>query len=254
MTLQQYRLLSGVVSELVINSGEEEFIRDAGEQAVGVGIAGGLTAAGLAGAAAGAGLAAASAGDSIEFFSCKIDDQVVTGRFSKVTFKNGDQLDVVFDGARRGKVALAVRRRGDHSLWMVPHCSRGTIAHRTFALRLAVWLGVGLPTFFFSMFLVLGVWPNKEEMQGSLVQAMAALCCALGLVGAAYYSIGFYRRWYPIALQDEGLFAALGYADPATVDLERAHKLYCKSQGITWPYKSDGPWIYHYTNCSMTGQ
>lgn len=91
------QLISGVVSDLKIHSGEEEFVRSRGQQIAGVGVAAGLAVEGLAGAAAGAGLAAASAGDAVEFFSCKVGDQLVEGRFAKASFKNGDELSVYLE-------------------------------------------------------------------------------------------------------------------------------------------------------------
>jgi len=85
------KLIKGVVDGLTVHAGEDEFVRSAGQQAAGVGAAAGLALDGMAGAAAGAGLAASSAGDSVQFFTCKLGEQLMQGRFSKVTFKDGDE-------------------------------------------------------------------------------------------------------------------------------------------------------------------
>lgn len=238
-------VITGVVSGLTIHSGEEEFVRSRGQQAAGVGAAAGLAVEGLAGAAAGAGLAAASAGDAVEFFSCKVGDQFVEGRFSKASFKDGDELRVVTSKQQGRPLVLAARRAVDHVIWMVPHCSRGVAAHKMFALRMLGWLLIGLPAFFFSMPMLFILFDNSPTEVG-FIQFMGGISLVMGITAALYYSIRFYRQWLPIAQQAEQIFAALGYPDPSRVDLPRDHKLYCKANGIKWPYLTDGPWIYHY--------
>lgn len=237
-------VITGVVSGLTIHSGEEEFVRSRGQQAAGVGAAAGLAVEGLAGAAAGAGLAAASAGDAVEFFSCKVGDQFVEGRFSKASFKDGDELRVVTSKQQGRPLVLAARRALDHVIWMVPHCSRGSKAHTAFAWRLAVrlFLWFFLAGVLFVVLMEYSTSPNPFKFiwfDISLISAIAA-------IASPYFSIRFYRQWLPIAQQAEQIFAALGYPDPSHVDLPRDHKLYCKANGIKWPYLTDGPWIYHY--------
>ncbi len=245
------QLIGGVVSGLTVHAGEEEFVRSVGQQTTGVGVAAGLALEGMAGAAAGTGLAASSAGDSVEFFTCKIGEQSVQGRFSKITFKDGDVLDMVISPQRNSlPLVLATRRSSDRVLWMAPHCSRGTSAHKSFALRLFGWLVLGMPLFFIiPSFAIIYISDIPMDFDGVLFHG--AICLALGLIAAPYYAIRFYRQWLPIARQAEQIFAALGYPDPSRVDLPRDHKRYCKSKGIGWPYTVNkgvdaGPWTYHY--------
>lgn len=238
-------VISGVVSGLSIHRGEEEFVRGKGQQAAGVGAAAGLAVEGLAGAAAGAGLAAASAGDSVEFFSCNVGGQLVGGRFSKASFKDGDELDVVTTQQQGRPLVLAARRALDHVIWMVPHYSRGVAAHRKFAVRLFGWLLIGLPAFFFSMIFAFVLFDSSPTEVG-FIMFMGAIGLANAVIAALYFSLRFYRQWLPIARQAEQIFAALGYPGASRVDLPRDHKRYCKAKGIKWPYLTDGPWIYHY--------
>ena len=246
---QGLTLISGVVSGLALHEGEEEFVRSAGQQAAGIGAAAGLAAAGVAGSAVGASLAAMSAGDAVQFFSCKVSDVPMQGRFSKATFKNGDEIEAVVETASGGRnAALAVRRPKDQVLWMVPHCSRGGLAHREFATRLFLVLLIGLPIFFVAAYVGLGKLGNYDPLELKGLKFMGILDLVLGFVAASYFSIRFYFQWRPIAQQAEGIFATLGYHDPSRVDLPRDHKLYCKAHGIKWPYLSDGPWIYYYIN------
>jgi hypothetical protein len=240
--------ISGVITELFIHASEEEFIRSASDQVVGVGTAAALAAAGLAGAAAGASLAAASAGDSVEFFECKVGGRLMTGRFSKASLKEGDEVMFIVPQQADDPIywALAATRKTDHMLWMVPHCSRGVRSHRTLAIRLFVWLLLLTPPlpFLFILFFVAVLGVSPMERDG--VAFFGVLCWALGSVVALYYSIRFYRQWLPTARLAERIFAALGHSDPSRVDLPLLHKRYCKTHGIKWPYLTDGPWIYHY--------
>lgn len=242
------QLISGTVSNLMVYEDEEEFVSSSRQRVAGVGAAAGLAAAGLAGAAVGASFAATSAGDSVQFFSCDIQSQAVAGQFSKASFKTGDELTVVVEKQRNGIDRVVVARRpSDQVPWMVPHFSRGGKAHLRFATRLFWWLLLVLPAFGVLSFLVLGIWANHAPLKmNATMQLVGALSLGLGASAALYYAIRFYLQWRPIAEQAELIFAALGYPDPTRVDLPRDHKCYCKAHGITWPYLTDGPWIYHY--------
>ncbi len=247
---ESLKMISGVVNGLTVHAGEEEFVRSARQQAASVGAAAGLALEGMAGAAAGTGLAASSAGDSVEFFTCKIGEQSVQGRFSKVTFKDGDALEMVIASQQNGMpLVLAARCASSKVLWMAPHSSRGRKRHRSFAFLLA-WM-------LFALFLALGLifilvmeyFSAAEHFK--YFEFDLALITALSAIAAPYYAIRFYRQWLPIARQAEQIFAALSYPDPSRVDLPRDHKRYCKSKGIGWPYMVNngidaGPWTYHY--------
>lgn len=212
----------------------------------------GLALEGMAGAAAGAGLAASSAGDSVEFFTCKLGEQLVQGRFSKVTFKDGDALEMVITPQRSGlPLVLAARRDSDRVLWMAPHYSRGAICHRSFAIRLGFGILTVAPlvVLLFNLFFVWFV--GLSEITPDDVFFHGAICLGLASIAAPHYAVRFYRQWLPIARQAEPIFASLGYPDPSLVDLPRDHKRYCKSKGIGWPYTVNngvdaGPWTYHY--------
>jgi hypothetical protein len=146
-------LISGTVSGLTIHDGEQAFL-SAAQQGSGAAVAAGLAAAGLAGAAAGAGLAATSTGDAVQFFTCQLGERTVAGGFSRVTFKDGDEVSFVV--ARQPPAAdraLAAIRPRDHTLWMSLHCSRGIRAHRRFAYGVFLRLAVGLPVFFCAAYL-----------------------------------------------------------------------------------------------------
>lgn len=236
--------VSGVVRGLAIQAVEEDFIRSAGQRAAGVGVGAALAASGLPGAAVGTSMAATSPGDSVEFFACELDDHRVEGRFSKVSFKDGDVLTLVVE-RRTGMRDLAVAARRDHdsTLWMVPHCSRGGRSHAGFSFR--VFVGVLL-----ALLCVLGGafglmdWAGGQRFGPRFTTFWMSLVASISLLMAGYFSLRFYRQWLPLSRQAERIFGALGYPDPSSVDLPRDHKRYCKAHGIKWPYLTEGPWIY----------
>jgi hypothetical protein len=240
-------VVAGTVNTLMIYDGEQEFVHSLAQRAAGVGAAAGLAAAGLAGAAVSASIAATSTGDPVQFFSCNVGNQTVAGRFSKASFKEGDELIAVVRPQRHdvGQV-LAMQRPSDQMLWILLHCSRGGQAHLRFAMRLFWWVLIGFPAFGMLSYLALNTWINHNPIRMDLVQFAGAIFLVLGAIAAFYYSIRFYLQWRPAARQAESIFAALGYPDPSRVDLPRDHKRYCKAHHIQWPYLTDGAWIYHY--------
>jgi hypothetical protein len=227
---QQFRVLTGVVSELKVHVGEEQFLAGPERTAV-AGTAAGLAAVGFGGAAVGTSSAASASADSVEFFSCKVDGRPVIGRFSKASFKNGDQLEVVLSNERDPALAIAARRDADRTLWVAPHCSRGTKAHRRASLRLSLWLLLLGPAFVFSGYLILGVWLGSNRAEVSAMLFPVVVSVGLGWIAAAYMPTRFYFRWLAIARQAEAIFSAFGYANPSQVDLQRDHKRYCKAHG-----------------------
>jgi hypothetical protein len=125
----------GTVSGLTIHDSEQAFL-SAAQQGSGAAVAAGLATIGLAGAAADAGLAATSTGDPVQFFTCQLGERTVAGGFSKVTFKDGEEVSfVVVRQSPAADWALAAIRPRDHTLWMSLRCSRGLRAHRRFRKR-----------------------------------------------------------------------------------------------------------------------
>lgn len=239
------KLIRGRVQELAVSAGEEQFIGSQTHRTAGAGAALGLAAAGVAGAAVGASMAA-TVGDSVEFFGCMVDGQRISGRFSKVTFKDGDEVEVVIEPQwDRTQSALAVRRLSDRTLWMLPHCSRGTVAHRRYAFRLFPRLLVGLLVLLGGSAGVME-WRSGHVDHFLMWRFFAGLIGVNALVMAAYFSVRFAQAWRPHAARAEAILTALGYRDPCRVDLERDHKRACRALGEKWPYLSDGPWIYRY--------
>ena len=238
------RVIEGNIENLVVQRGEEVIVGSELLRGAGAGAAVGLAAAGLAGAATGALLASGGIADPVEFFSATVGGKTVAGRFSRVTFRAGDNVEVVGEAQSDGTFAvLAVRRPDDQTLWMFPHCSRGGRAQKHLALRVFGWTLLG-----FAVICAIGVWQASRGTSDPAESArfFGAISVALSLVGAAYFSFRAATQWRPFVLKAESILAALGYVDPSGVDLEKQNKRYWKANGGKWPYLTDGPWIYRY--------
>jgi hypothetical protein len=166
-----------------------------------------------------------------------------------VTFKDGDVLELVQHLEAGVGTIVAARRELDRVLWMRPHCSRGVLAHRAFAMRMSGWVFLSGITIIGTMFSVFQ-WRSAHEFSWDFTFFWLSIVGVLSLVAALYYSVRFYRQWLPAARLAEMIIEKMGYGDPSRVDLERDHKSYCRAHGIKWPYNGDGPWIYRYQGSS----
>ncbi len=231
----ELQLLRGIICDLVIERGEEDFVQSRGDRALGTVATTGLAAAGLAGAATGALLATTGGGDSVEFFTCTVDGKRVAGRFTKASFKNGDSVEVAADPQSDGTyAALAVRRPSDQTVWMFPHCSRGSKKHWAYASRVVGML-------FFAIFLNGALFAGGIEFFSQKKASASALLFACVMGGALAFSMACHlsirvaRRWRPFVQKAEAIFAAFGYRDPSRVDMEQQHKKYLRQHGGKWP-------------------
>lgn len=242
------RVLRGKVENLSVHAGEEEFIRSQAQRTVGGAAAVGLAIGGLAGPAVGGAIAATGA-DSVEFFTCTVNGEPVGGRFSKVTFKEGDEVEVVVEGTDS---VLAVRRPADKMLWMFPHCSRGKTAHRNFIMGAFWWMFFGALIVTMGSYLLLGVWwhPGMSSAETlaspDAVRFAFAISAVLSFILAIYFSVRFFSQWKPLVDRTEEILGTLGYPNPSRVDLEKDNKRAAKARGEKWPYLTGGPWIYRY--------
>lgn len=237
----RFERIDGVVSELRIFEGEQEFLSSA-TRVVATGVATALAATGMPGVAAGTATAMSGGADSVEFFKCKLGARDIEGAFSKVTFRDGDQVSAVIERDSSGTaLAGAVFRARDDLLWMRPHRSRGMHAHLRYSVRLAFYVALA-----FAPILALTVWLGTRGAGNKLeaFELLISISVVFMLTASLYYSIRFYWQWRQVAKEASEVFEALGCSNPSMVDLPRTNTRYGRANGILWPYKTDGPWIY----------
>jgi hypothetical protein len=231
----------GTVADLRTSSTTENFVFGSGDRAVGGAAAVGLAAAGLAGAATGAAMSSGDAADKVTAFECTVGTQRVRGRFGEVTFADGDQIEVVGTVFNEELSALAVIRPSDRSIWMHPHCSRGTRAYARFCLRWIPALSFLTPTVFvLTMTLISG----RRELDFLFFAAMLVS----GAIAVAVLLLLLARHFLRFAKLSDQIFSGLQFDQPESVDLPK--RLSVASSGLTpedrqryHPWKR---WVYKY--------
>ena len=204
----------------------------------------GFAAAGLAGAATNALFTASGGTDRVQYFTGLLDGKRIFGRFSKIGFQNGDQLECAVDLQGDGSAAVyAVRRPSDQTLWMFPHCSRGRKKHWKYTRRMCVVLPVltaGSMLLFLVPMFGFALWSKPDAAFG------ANIFSVMGITIGLYFALNTARRWVPFAVVAESIFAAFGYPDPAQVDLPQENKIYWKKHAAAGELRQFSPWVYRY--------
>jgi hypothetical protein len=241
---KRLELLVGSLSDLCVENKEENFVSADSASMAARGAAAGLGIAGLAGGAANALFAAAGGTDSVQYFTGLLDGKRISGRFSKIWFQNGDELECVVDPQSDGSFAVyAVRRPSDQTLWMFPHCSRGRKKHWKYARKMCVVLSLlttGCMLLFLTPKFGFALWSKPETAFGANIFTVMGI--ALGL----YFSLNTARRWAPFVAVAESIFAAYGYPDPAEVDMPKENSIYWKTHATAGELRKFSPWVYRY--------
>jgi hypothetical protein len=231
----------GTVTALQTSTTSEDFVSGSGDKVAGGAAAVGLASVGLAGAATGAAISSSDAADKVTSFACKVDGQNVKGRFGEVTFAEGDEVEVVGSMFFGNFSALAVARPSDRTIWMHPHCSRGTKAYWKYCLRWIPTLAIATPAVMFTAAtLVSDAEVPPIWFQLASVGAAALMFGAVGAIVA--------RRFFSFAKLSDQIFAGLQFDDPKAVDLP---KRLSQAKGSLSPqermnYHPWKRWVYKY--------
>jgi hypothetical protein len=182
--------------------------------------------------------------DSVQSFTGILDGKRISGRFSKIWFTNGDNLECAVAPQSDGSCAVfAVRRPSDQTLWMFPHCSRGSYKHWKYAGKMCVILSLVMSAFLL-LFLTpnhgIALWANEESYMG------ATIFIIMGVVIGFYFSLNTARRWSPFVAIAESIFSTFGYSDPAKVDLPQQDKLFRINQAPGGEPNQYAPWVFRY--------
>lgn len=231
----------GVVSNLRVRQSEEDFVSNTADKTAGAAVAVGLVAEGLAGAATSAAFSSADMAERVDFFACQVAEHVVRGRFGKVSFSDGDFIEVVCQPAAHALDAFAVRRPSDRTIWMHPHCGRGSTACRRFAIKSILLLSFGFPLILCGL---LDLFVSDQPMGVAVWLAMSAV----GAVLVATVLLFVASRFLGFARLSNDIFAALDFDKPPEVDLPRhlsdASKMFSNTERFNYhPYAR---WVYKY--------
>ncbi len=236
--------MRGNLRGLQIADSEENLVSPGGTQVPIDAAVLGLSAAGLGGAATDALHASSGGNDDVQTFVGVVDGKRIAGKFSKVWFADGDFLECAGELQDDGSYAvLAVRRPSDQTLWMFPHCSRGSKKHWRFARKMGV-ISAFLLTLFLLVMLMFyygfALWNNEDAYDGVVIFTI------MGVVLSAYGTMRIATKWKPFIAISESVFEAFGYPDPTEVDMEQQDTAFRKKLAPGTMQPRYAPWVYRY--------
>lgn len=235
--------IKGVIADLRTSEGAEDFVGAGASQASGAAAAVGLAAEGLAGAAAGAAQFSSDIADKVTFFRCRVGGQLVTGRFGNIGFSDDDEVEIVGTKLSSEFLAYAVARPKDRSVWMHPHCSRGTGAYKRFTFK---WIGLVAWVLIPLCFLALDFFTAEKGQQIPLWFALVQWL-VFGVFFSAMFGFVASRFWRYAKLSDQ-IFTALELPEPKAVNLQRTLSAAMQSmtQAEKLKYHPMKRWVYRY--------
>jgi hypothetical protein len=235
-----YQIISGAISDLKIGAGRCDLGIACGDKA----LAGGVNMlAAVMGEAVNAGAASSSDTDiSMDFFTCTVDSREVSGSFYKLGFSNGDVIEfVVHDDDGRLLVAAA-RDPEKRYIWVQPYKTRGNRAQKRHDIFWGGVISLGLPLLAAGYF-TYRTFVNLNKFSWVGVGTRVLLFFVFGTINYLVRS-----RFYPPSFDATEIFRALGFKDPANVDLPKglraAEKKWAEQTG--GGYVPDIPWRYRY--------
>ena len=181
--------------------------------------------AGLSGQAVGMASAAGSTKEEADYLQFEIDGKPVKGWVWRSPFQEGDRVEVVAEWQTDHYELYAITRPADNTIALYPHCSRGSKSH----WRNAWWwwgYGGGVAISLGLVLLEVGAFMSGLSI---LFHPEARKYFLLGFPGIFYpffalmtWSLG--RKWMPFVRMSERVFTALGWDNPAEVDLVKRSK------------------------------
>lgn len=211
----RFYLISGLVCNLHIVKNNENFLFSRSERDF-------LEIGSVAAAAIGEGLsstilAGANQGAEIpmEFFTCTVGDEAVSGRFYKVEFKNGEQIDFVINKEYGAMEVHAARDQRLRLVWTLPNRSKGHAAQRKSNIQACLMISIFVSSLSFLMVIYSEGMTNFSSLKMATKVAVTVLVLSL-IIG---YRVC--RKVYGGSVDATHAVEALGFADPANVSLPR---------------------------------
>lgn len=238
-----YFLLSGTVQDLHVTKGIEDLsFSSQGKKFVGIAS---IAAAATGNSTSSTILASASNGAdvSMEFFTCRINNSILSGRFYKVDFKNGDSIDFVTTEKDGINEVHCARNPIQRLIWCIPYRTRGHSAQKKHDVFSSLKIS-GLSSLAFALF-------SYYQESLPLVDCWKIV---LGFSSLSFFIVlivNFLSRWpfYKFSYEATSIFKTLGFKDPSMVDLPKNHdsaeKEFYKQIGEHPPWQAE-PWKYRY--------
>lgn len=144
MGANNYVVIEGVVEDLEVFDVHVQFLNNAKKKQRTAGITATIQAATGQPGAVHSAQADGDSGDPVEGFRMSLGNQAVAGSFWQTTFRNGDWVQAI--GEMQGGVfkAIAVVSPAAGTIWMQPHCERGTLAKNRHLIKYSIIFAVAV--------------------------------------------------------------------------------------------------------------
>ena len=206
-------LIRGRVTNLVVTKGSTDPVFE--KMNKGVAGIGAIAAAATGQLLSSTALANASQGAEIdvEYFSCVVNDLRLFGHFYRVEFKDGDEMEFVFERyLGRGSVQGA-RSPVDRLIWTLPYQTRGVVAQLRHYSKWRLIGSAGISVVFTGLF----IFSRPSDLD--LPIWVYGIIFILGTLNLLMVSFLVTRRFRKFALNATKVFEAFGYEDSASIDL-----------------------------------
>jgi hypothetical protein len=217
--MAQLELISGVVQNLKSARGSQDLVFTQTDKDVAGAAATGAAVMGEAFSAAN--LASTSMGGAeigMDFFTCTVNGILLEGGFYRLEFKEGESVDFVVERETGRNIVKAARSPEQRIIWMLPHQERGQIAQKRSNIK---WMLI-LSALAAAVLAVVEFYRFPKLIQGCLH------CYILSIFGAfllVFVVMGYaFWRLYGFSKEATEVIEALGYQNPAEVDLHSQHK------------------------------
>ncbi len=240
--MRNLQLFRGTISDLTVAKGSEDPVFTDGTRA----LAGGAS---IAAAAArqvfdSATLSIASHGAEIdmEYFTCTVNSRKLCGRFHRVEFSNGEEIEFVIEQNSLESAAVhGARNPASRLIWTLPYQTRGHQAQVRFNLKWILCTSVACsvgPTLFFVYSRPHGHLPPM--MIPSLLLGFFLITAFIGVL-VAWKFLRFSR-------DTTAILETFGYEHAATVSLPAIHNVAEKNRrkASGAPNELFHPWRFRY--------
>ncbi|WP_293931796.1 putative type VI secretion system effector [Iodobacter sp.] len=157
--------------------------------------------------------------DEVDMYSFDINGIPYAGCTRVVGFKNGDEIELVYEDREQGAEVLGVRRSSTRSIWLYPYMSRGSISGVISGLKL--WVICSLLGGF-ALLLIACVALDTIHVHDLV--ALSSLPFLATAVGISW----ILPRLYRFSIGANEVFSAFGFEKPKWVDLHKSSKEYRK--------------------------
>ncbi len=184
--------------------------------------------------------ASAAEGDDVDVYAFELSGTTYAGVSRQASFKNGDEIEVVYETKAQGHEVMGIRRPATRSIWMPPYMSCGSQAAIFRGIKM--WLAWGLAGLIFGL-LSIGV---ASLVKGSWTLSLTELICgyAIGLAALLLAGSWMLPRLYRFTKAADEVFAAFGFKNPKMLNLHKTSKAHRKTTRMVWTAQSDGELWY----------